>query len=344
MDRKIKIFFNLIYTVEILVSLIILYVLWNQFHSLTILICIFIITLLHQIGNYLYFKVNQRNMHYFARHITNEVDEMLNGNYIIKYEEQYDTIENFIDYKLQQLYNVIYYQKKNTVEEKDNLQQAISHISHQLHTPMASISIVGEMFSKGINSETEYQMLTNILNRQIKKIDFLIHSFIKISLLETNIIQLKPEIGYIYDTISAAISSIILFSAKKNIELYVNCPQTIVGFYDVKWTTEVIFNLLDNAVKYTDINGEIHLTVQSCIDYIKIEIKDTGKGISEANQPLIFKRFYREPEVHSIEGTGLGLYLSKKIMDMQNGSITVESVPHKGSTFILYLPKCSGDN
>ncbi len=100
--------------------------------------------------------------------------------------------------------------------------------------------------------------------------------------------------------------------------------------HDSKWTEEAIFNLLDNAVKYTPDRGRIHVFVAQWEMYVEIKVSDTGKGISESNQASIFKRFYREEEIHNQPGVGIGLYLTGEIVTQQGGYVTVESQVGKG--------------
>ncbi len=328
-----------IYLIEITLSSLTIYVLWSYYHDFKLILAFLICFVIYQLGNYFITFSNCKKINHFVMHLSEEIDEMQNGQFEINYTNQTETIESFLDYKLQQLYEAINSQKDKTRVEKENLQEVISHISHQIKTPITNISIIGETFDKGIDNPKEYQTLTNILNQQIKKLDFLIQAFVKTSLLETNIIQLKPQKGNVHDTIRKALASVMLAAEEKHIALYVNCPISIVGYYDLKWTEEVLFNLLDNAVKYTDCYGKIEIHAEPFNDYIKVQIKDNGKGIPVQNQSLIFKRFYREEEVHNTEGTGLGLYLAKKIMYLQNGSITVESIPQSGSNFTLYFQK-----
>ena len=92
-------------------------------------------------------------------------------------------------------------------------------------------------------------------------------------------------------------------------------------------------------MKYTKENGKIDITVTELSAYIKIEIKDNGIGIDEKNHGLIFKRFYRQPEVHSIDGIGIGLYLAREIITLQEGYIKLISKVGEGSTFSVFLPK-----
>lgn len=108
--------------------------------------------------------------------------------------------------------------------------------------------------------------------------------------------------------------------------------------HDSKWTAEALFNLLDNAVKYTPAGGKISVSVEQWEMYIKLDVTDTGKGISESNQASIFRRFYREEEVHDKPGVGIGLYLAREIITWQGGYIKVVSEIGKGSTFSVLLP------
>lgn len=134
------------------------------------------------------------------------------------------------------------------------------------------------------------------------------------------------------------LGGIILNAEKKNIHINVDCTEDSTLSHDSKGTSEALFNILDNAVKYTSMNGEIYITVENQEMYLKINITDTGKGISESHQAEIFKRFYREKEVHDVEGLGIGLYLAREIITMQGGYMKVTSEQGIVSTFSVFLP------
>ena len=133
-------------------------------------------------------------------------------------------------------------------------------------------------------------------------------------------------------------SGIVYGAEQKDIFVTVNCPEDLHLFHDSKWTAEALFNLLDNAVKYTPAGGKITVSVEQWEMYVKLNISDTGKGISERNQASIFRRFYREEEVHDKPGVGIGLYLAREIITRQGGYIKVTSEVGKGSTFSVFLP------
>ena len=109
--------------------------------------------------------------------------------------------------------------------------------------------------------------------------------------------------------------------------------------HDSKWTAEALFNLLDNAVKYTPAGGKISVSVEQWEMYVKLDVADTGRGIPESWQAAIFRRFYREEEVHDQPGVGIGLYLAREIISRQGGYIKVTSEVGRGSTFSVFLPR-----
>ena len=135
-----------------------------------------------------------------------------------------------------------------------------------------------------------------------------------------------------------AMSGIVYAAENKQISVSIDCPEDLTVAHDNKWTAEALFNLLDNAVKYTPAGGKIDVTVEQWEMYLEIKVTDTGKGISESNQAAIFRRFYREEEVHEQPGVGIGLYLAREIITQQGGYIKVVSESGKGSAFSIMLP------
>ena len=180
-------------------------------------------------------------------------------------------------------------------------------------------------FIKGVRSQTD-------------KLDFLFQALVKTSRLETGVIRLEKKPGRIYDTVAQAMSGIVYAAEKKQIGVSVDCPENLTVAHDSKWTAEAIFNLLDNAVKYTPAGGKITVTIEEWEMYAEIKVADTGKGISERNQAAIFRRFYREEEIHEQPGVGIGLYLAREIVTKQGGYIKVVSELGNGSAFSIMLP------
>ncbi len=131
---------------------------------------------------------------------------------------------------------------------------------------------------------------------------------------------------------------ILLNAEKKQINVQVDCPESLIVSHDRKWTGEALFNILDNAVKYTPEGGQIRVSVESWEMYVKIDIADTGIGISEQHQGGQFSSgSIGEDIVHDVDGIGIGLYLAREIVTLQGGYIRVTSEVGKGSTFSVFL-------
>ena len=219
------------------------------------------------------------------------------------------------------------------------MQELISDISHQVKTPIANLQMVNATLLEQPMAEEKRQEFLQASSGQLEKLDFLMQAMIKTSRLETGVISLDRKTQPVYDTLAAALGGILLNAEKKTIQVSVDCPADILLAHDRKWTSEALFNILDNAVKYTPAGGAIRVSVQSWELYVKIDIADSGKGIAESRQGMIFKRFYREEEVHDVEGIGIGLYLAREIITMQGGYIKVTSTVGSGSTFSVFLPR-----
>lgn len=243
-----------------------------------------------------------------------------------------------INHRLVRLYEVMQESKNSVASERADLQELISDISHQVKTPIANLKMVNAtLLEQEVPSDKQREFLL-ASGTQLDKLDFLMQAMIKTSRLETGVISLEKKQQPIYDTLAMALGGIFLNAERKHIQVEVNCPETLVVSHDRKWTAEALFNILDNAVKYTPEYGSIRVCVESWEMHLKVSITDTGKGIPENQQGAIFRRFYREENVHDIEGIGIGLYLAREIISLQNGYIQVTSQVGTGSTFSVFLP------
>lgn len=275
---------------------------------------------------------------YFSNTLCQTLDEMISANPQLPNIQETEDLFDKINYRLQRLYEILEENRRSTAREKARLQELISDISHQVKTPAANLKMVNSTLLKEPVPENMRRKFLLAMEEQVNKLEFLMEALIKTSRLEAGIISLDRKRHGVYNTLAAALGGILLHAEKKKLNVSVDCPESIAAFHDPKWTAEALFNILDNAVKYTRPKGSIHVAVTNWDMYLRIDIKDTGKGIPEKHQAEIFKRFYREEEVRDIEGIGIGLYLSRKIITMQGGYIKVSSQNSKGSVFSVFLP------
>ena len=279
-----------------------------------------------------------RKLVLFSDNLCQTIDDMLNGAAVPQVCEE-ENLFYKINHRLVRLYEVMRENQESIAKERANLQELISDISHQVKTPISNLKMVNATLLEQPMPEEKQREFLQASGGQLEKLDFLMQAMIKTSRLETGVISLDRKIQPLYDTLAAALGGILLDAERKHIHVSVDCPENIILAHDRKWTGEALFNILDNAVKYTPAGGDIQVFVQSWEFYVKIDITDSGKGISESRQGMIFKRFYREEEVHDVEGIGIGLYLAREIVTMQGGYIKVASAAGSGSTFSVFLPR-----
>ena len=175
------------------------------------------------------------------------------------------------------------------------------------------------------------------LYKQSEKLRFLIDSLVKLSRLENGIISLSPQPAALQPLLESVVEQYTAKASEKGLSLQMQDTDAFAVF-DFKWTAEALANIVDNAIKYTE-HGTITISAVSYEMFARIDISDTGSGIPESEQAKIFARFYRSNSVQKQEGVGIGLYLARQIISGEGGYIKVASVPGKGSTFSIFLPK-----
>jgi len=230
--------------------------------------------------------------------------------------------------------------KSRLTEEENNTKALITNISHQLKTPLASIRMCNELVKSSELSENERKEFLAIEAQEIEKLEVLLDELLKLSQLERNMIQIKPEKNSLKQTISEAVSQIFMKAYAKNIEICADMDGDVEISHDRKWTTEALANILDNAVKYSEPDTSINIRVSCLPSSVLIEIEDEGMGIQEDEVHKIFKRFYRGSMARELvrEGAGVGLYLARNIIEQQGGAITAKRKTGNGTIFKIILP------
>lgn len=271
--------------------------------------------------------------------VSKNVECIIHGKYNIKDDFKEEGIFNIIHSDLNKLSKSINIKIKDLDKEKENIKELVTDISHQLKTPLASLKLYNSLLLEEDLDEEDRTEFLKTSGMSINKLQSLIESLVNISRLETSMINIKKENKNIKSTIIKAIESVKPKAINKCISINLNDFDDKIVPHDSKWTEECIFNILDNAVKYTNLKGKIDIYVQDAINFMRVDIKDNGIGIDKNEFNNIFKRFYRSEEVQELEGSGVGLYLSRKILESQGGNIIVSSQKGEGSKFSLFLTK-----
>ncbi|MCI8388526.1 MAG: HAMP domain-containing histidine kinase [Clostridiales bacterium] len=215
----------------------------------------------------------------------------------------------------------------------DRITSLVSDIAHQTKTPLTTILMYTETLPKSNGSTA--------IASQTARLKFLIEALTKLSKCECGLIagSLVPKMNSISELAAQAVSDIIPSAETKQISLDIDIPDNLYAYFDLKWTSEALFNLLDNAVKYSPEQSSIKLHAEPLETYIRVDIIDRGSGIPEEELCKIWERFYRAKNVSEVNGIGVGLYLTREIMHAQSGRVKVESELDVGSKFSIFLAR-----
>lgn len=230
--------------------------------------------------------------------------------------------------------------EKKLNEEKDKLKELITDISHQTKTPLTNIVMYSELLDEIAEGDPVKEYAGEI-RVQSKKLEDLITVLVKLSRLETGIFQFSKASVLVDQIVRKAVDQGYPRAKQKNLSIDVDAASDITILADEKWVTEAVYNILDNAIKYSGSNAAITIRTFSYEMFCGIGITDQGMGISEDEIPKVFSRFYRGRDVRDKEGIGVGLYLAREIVEDHGGYIKISSEVGKGSTFDIYFPNLS---
>ena len=337
-NLSVRVFLRKIVAGALLTAALLLLIFFLLTKDVRVVICGIILTAAFYIWGMVFLHYFQKKLSLFTDGLCQTLDHMMDSTDRPQVDYEAETLLSRISHRLERLYNVMQKTRHTAEGEKEELQSLVSDISHQTKTPIANLKLINDtMLTRPLTEEKRKEFL-QATGTQLDKLDFLIQGMVKTSRLETGVITLEKQDAVIGDTLVSAINGVLAPMEQKEISLSEFCPSDLTISHDSRWTSEALFNILDNAVKYTSAGGSIQVRVRDWEMYLRIDVTDTGRGIPEHSQGTIFKRFYRDEAVHDIDGVGIGLYLAREIITMQGGYITVESKVGEGSTFSVFLP------
>ena len=217
----------------------------------------------------------------------------------------------------------------------------VSNVSHEMKTPISIIKNYAELLQMGSVSEAQRLEYAKGIEGAAARLSSLISNILKLNKLENQ--NIVPELE-VYDVCRQLCESIFLFEdalEEKGIELEADIEDVAKIRADASLLELVWNNLLSNAVKFTEPGGCIRIRQTSDAEHIRIEVSDTGCGIAKEQINHIFDKFYQGDTSHSREGNGLGLALVKRVLELMDGEIRIDSETGKGSTFTVTLPVSS---
>lgn len=285
----------------------------------------------------LIFILYERNQDKEIDEITKYLEAINNKNYTLKIDENSEEELSILKNELYKVTVMLRENASNSLKDKINLKTALEDISHQLKTPLTSILIILDNLID--NPEMDYQTRVEFLHdlkRESIRIQSLIQSILKLSKFDSNTVQFIKQDIYLKQIVDEAIKNTESLADLKNIKINVEGNKKIKLNCDLLWQTEAVTNILKNCIEHSSENTKIDIKYNNNSVYSYITITDYGEGISKEDIPHIFERFYRGKNSAN-ESIGIGLSLSKTIIESNNGIITVESNNNKTTFTIKYF-------
>lgn len=251
-----------------------------------------------------------------------------------------DTVLSKLQNKVIKLSRVL--KNKNRLEEQEheNIKRLVSDISHQLKTPIANLKMYSSFLSDETLDTGKQREYIDIICMTVERLNFLSENIIKVSRLESGVINLHMQKQSLNETLLKAVKDIYVKAQKKKIEIQYDEKDKIELSHDRNWTAEAVFNLLDNAVKYGTKGNTIYLSIRRLGIFAEVSVRDENDIIPYEEHNNVFMRFYRGKNSNRQEGLGIGLYLSREIIVKQGGYIILRA-SESGNIFsvMLYIEK-----
>lgn len=225
--------------------------------------------------------------------------------------------------------------------EEQETKALITDISHQLKTPVASLKMSYEIVDSTELSREETREFQEKEREDVDRLARLLEAFTQMSKLETGMIRLCPQKASLQKTLAKAVAGVYVKAMEKGISIETQEFDDILICHDPGWTAEAFANVLDNGVKYAPSGTRITIRVTKMASLVMVEMEDEGPGIPAKERNRIFQRFYRgeSESVRRKEGSGVGLYLTRQILERQGGTVCMKNGGNGGSNFVMTLPK-----
>lgn len=265
-----------------------------------------------------------------------ELNQYLNlvcsGNYDMRLEENTEGELSILSNNLYKVILMLKTQKEQLEADKLYLAETMADITHQLKTPLTSMTVMLDLIQDEIEEEKPKEFL-GVMDHQLEKMRWLVLNLLKMSKLDAGTTQLKKETVSIQEVIRESQAPFLLSLELKNMELK-NYVEEFTFNGDLGWTVEAVSNIMKNCMEHMEEGGRLQLESSHNTLYDTLVIRDTGCGIAPEDMPHIFERFYRGKNA-SPESAGIGLALAKTILEKENAQISVKSRVGEGTTFEL---------
>ena len=277
----------------------------------------------------------KKDVYEFTDSLEHNLDAVIQGEKPEPSGETEDSLLGRVNEKLERTAHVLERKEQEIRENKEEMKELISDISHQLKTPLAAMMLYQEILSDEPEPPDTVREFSMKMGTALKRMERLILSMLKITRLDTGNITFERRICSVSELISHSVRDLLERARQEEKEIRITGNPDLTLNCDLAWTSEAIGNLVKNALDHTRKGGLIRVSWEQTPAVLQLVISDDGSGIAPEDIHHIFKRFYRSKNSLDTEGIGLGLPLAKSILEGQGGLISCQSEPGRGTSFIL---------
>lgn len=288
-----------------------------------------------QLSNYLFLKYEQKR---YIESVDVFIDSIANKKFNVRLKENDENIISNLNNRFNKLGISIRRNYEVLEKEQEKMQKALQDISHQIKTPLAALNMYNEILLDSDNLENNQKEFLELSQCQIERLNWLISSLLKIAKFEAKTIQLNKE-NFPIHTLSENFENILIDNLmKRNLRIVNTGDLEKIVKLDYKWTSEALLNIVKNATEHAYENTDIEIRYSVNVAMTKIEVINKGNLIEIDELTKIFDRFYKSNSNFNSQSIGIGLNLSKNIIESQGGTITVQNNEDGVQFNILFLP------
>ncbi len=273
--------------------------------------------------------------HVIIETATAQISDYISGDRNARIQCDEEGELNRLFHEVNSLASILNAHAENELRAKESLKNTISDISHQLKTPLAALNIYNGILQGEAENSPTIQHFTDLSERELERIETLVQNLLKIAKLDAGAIMIEKAEENVFEMMESIQSRFSVRAAQEEKELVFSGEKSVLLLCDRNWLAEAISNVIKNALDHTQKGNEIRVEWKQFASIIQFVIKDNGSGIHPEDMNYIFKRFYRSRFSIDTQGAGLGLPLTKSIVEAHNGTIEVDSEFGVGTTFTI---------
>lgn len=331
-NAKIKALFCAVLSLTLLfAALSALFIVWDLPDAAPlILICALVTLTAVTAALYGYFRDQNRTL----ERAEEQIADYICGNRDARIECDDEGELNKLFHKINSLAAILNAHAENEERSRDFLKNAISDISHQLKTPLAALNIYNGILQSEADTP-QMREFTALTEQELDRMETLVQDLLKMTKLDAGTIRFEPRTENISEMMRDVRQHFLIRAAQEEKQIFLDGDGTLTLSCDRIWLAQAVENLVKNALDHTEAGGKIHIAWAKLPSIVQITVQDNGCGIHPEDLPHIFKRFYRSRFSKDTQGAGLGLSLSKAIIEAHGGSIEVDSMTGRGTTFVI---------